>query len=174
MTLPELTYAEVGATRDATAMPPGRYHLRERRRLGDGTLLDVAGDVVLSFGMQRGAGLSVRCAEPLARTGLDLFLTVRLGPLRFAAPARVVYVVSEPDRRGFAYGTLPGHPERGEELFLVERVEDTTYAEVRAFSRPGRWFTRLGGPVVPVLQRRYARRYLDALASAVTPVEPGS
>ena len=32
-----------------------------------------------------------------------------LGLLR--APCRVVYVIDEPDVRGFAYGTLPGHPE---------------------------------------------------------------
>ncbi len=165
--LSELTYAEVGGTRDAATMPAGHKHLRERRLVGDGTFLDRAGDVVLAFGMQRGAGLSVSCAEPLAREGLDVLVEVRLGPLRLAAPTRVVYVVSEPDRRGFAYGTLPGHPESGEELFLVERVGDATYAEVRAFSRPGRWFTRLGGPVVPVVQRWYARRYLDALDRAL-------
>ena len=39
---------------------------------------------------------------------------VHLGPVR--APCRVVYVVDEPDRRGFAYGTLPGHPEIDGEL----------------------------------------------------------
>jgi uncharacterized protein (UPF0548 family) len=37
-----------------------------------------------------------------------------LGPIR--VPCRVVYVLDEPERRGFAYGTLPGHPESGEEL----------------------------------------------------------
>ncbi len=86
----------------------------------------------------------------------------------------MVYVVSEPDRRGFAYGTLPGHPERGEELFLVERQDGSTYAEVRSFSRPGRWFSRLGLPVVRWVQRRYVERYLDALAQALTPAAPGS
>ena len=34
------------------------------------------------------------------------------------APCRVVYVIDEPDIRGFAYGTLPGHPESGEERFV--------------------------------------------------------
>ena len=62
---------------------------------------------------------------------------MHLGPVR--APCRVVYVVDEPDRRGFAYGTLPGHAESGEELFLVryDPATDEVYAEVTAFSRHG-------------------------------------
>ncbi|HEV8560641.1 MAG TPA: DUF1990 family protein [Actinophytocola sp.] len=42
------------------------------------------------------------------------------------APGRVVHVVEEEHRRGFAYGTLPGHPECGEEAFLLERHADGT------------------------------------------------
>ena len=81
-------------------------------------------------------------------------LHARFGPLRIVAPTRVVYVIDEPDRRGFAYGTLPGHPESGEEVFIVERQAGSTSVEVRAFSRPGRWFTRLGAPVARRIQRR--------------------
>jgi uncharacterized protein (UPF0548 family) len=161
-----LTYTPVGATKDEV-LPAGFGHLRERRRLGDATLLDPAGDFVLSFGLQRGAGILVSASEPLARSGVELTQRVRLGPLRLSAPTRVVYVLSEANRRGFAYGSLPGHPESGEELFLVERVGGATYAEVRAYSRPGRWFTKLGGPVVRLVQRWYVRRYLDALERAV-------
>jgi uncharacterized protein (UPF0548 family) len=169
-----LTYGEVGATRDAGPAPRGYHRLSERRQVGGADALDRAGDVVLAFGMQRGAGVRVTSAEPLARAGLDVLLEVGAGSFRLRAPTQVVYVVSEPDRRGFAYGTLPGHPERGEELFLVERVGDATFAEVRAFSRPGRWFTRLGGPVVRVVQRRFARRYLAALEDALTAGEKES
>jgi uncharacterized protein (UPF0548 family) len=169
-----LTYSEVGGTRDARPLPRGFHAMSERRQVGSADVLDRAGDVVLAFGMQRGAGVRVSSSEPLARAGLDVHLEVALGPLRLQAPTRVVYVVSEPDRRGFAYGTLEGHPERGEELFLVERVGGATFAEVRAFSRPGRWFTRLGGPVGRVLQRRFARRYLDALERELTAGEKGS
>ena len=174
----DLTYAEVGGTREAGSMPSGYHHLRARRRIGDADVLDLAGDLLLAFAMQRGVGIDVTAQEPLARAGLELALRIRFGPLRVSAPARVVYVVSEPDRRGFAYGTLRGHPERGEELFLVERVDGATYAEVRAFSRQGRWFTRLGAPVVRSVQRRFAWRYLDALEAELTarvrPAAPGS
>ena len=36
---------------------------------------------------------------------------------------RVASVVDEPNRFGFAYGTLPIHPEQGEQSFIVERDE---------------------------------------------------
>ena len=60
-----------------------------------------------------------------------------------ATPCRVVYVIDEPSRRGFAYGTLPGHPESGEEAFIVEIDEtDEVWFSVRplpaqARSSPG-------------------------------------
>ena len=81
------------------------------------------------------------------------------------APCRVVYVVDEPDIRGFGYGTLPGHPESGEERFMVRRDPSTSavFAEITAFSRPGSWLTKAGGPFVGVLQRFMARRYVRAV-----------
>ncbi len=77
---------------------------------------------------------------------------------------RVVYVVDEPNRRGFAYGTLEGHPISGEEAFVVERRPDgVVFGHITAVSRPGRWFTRLGAPVLSLAQRWMMGRYLDAL-----------
>ncbi len=64
---------------------------------------------------------------------------------------------------GFAYGTLPGHPEIGEERFWVQRLpDDSVVAHIVAFSRPGRWFTRIGGPIGRIAQSRITERYLDA------------
>lgn len=156
-----LTYAEVGATL-AAELPAGYHHLDERRRLGGREVFDAAADFVLGWGLQREAGLRVPTSAPVAE-GLDVRL--RLGPL--AVPVRVVRVVDERDRRGFVYGTLPGHPETGEEAFLVERDADGTWLRVRAFSRPARWYSRLGGPVTSWMQRRYTERYLAAADSSV-------
>ncbi len=69
----------------------------------------------MRWGMLRGAGVRVEASTEVAAVGSEVL--VGFGPLR--APCRVVYVIDEPDRRGFAYGTLPGHPESGEELFAV-------------------------------------------------------
>jgi uncharacterized protein (UPF0548 family) len=88
---------------------------------------------------------------------------VHLGPI--AAPCRVVYVVDEPDRRGFAYGTLPGHAESGEELFLVtyDPATEEVRAVVTAFSRHVTWWSRLGAPATSLVQRIVTDRYLRAL-----------
>jgi uncharacterized protein (UPF0548 family) len=77
----------------------------------------------------------------------------------------VVYVVDEPDRRGFAYGTLPGHAETGEELFLVryDPASEEVHAIVTAFSRHATWWSRLAAPLTSVIQRFVTERYLRAL-----------
>ncbi|MBS4102249.1 DUF1990 family protein [Tsukamurella paurometabola] len=156
------TYAEVGATRGT---PPGDAHIVGAERVVGRGPEDFAAvrDAILAYGMQRGAGLRVRASTPTAAEGAVLVLTAPLfGPIRI--PCRVVYVVDEPDRAGFAYGTLPGHPESGEELFSVElRPDGVVVAAVAAFSRPGRWYSRLGGPVARAVQAAMTRRYLAAM-----------
>jgi uncharacterized protein (UPF0548 family) len=93
-------------------------------------------------------------------------LGIMFGPWRIDAPVRVVEVIAEPTVQGFAYGTLAGHPESGEERFLIHHdPDDTVRATIRAFSRPNRWFTRLGRPLARQVQNDFTRRYLDALAA---------
>jgi uncharacterized protein (UPF0548 family) len=113
------------------------------------------------WGMLRGAGLRVEATTEVAAAGSDVI--VHLGPVR--APCRVVYVVDEPDRRGFAYGTLPGHAESGEERFVVryDPATDEVFADVTAFSRHATWWSRLGSPVTSVAQLVITERYLRAL-----------
>jgi uncharacterized protein (UPF0548 family) len=93
---------------------------------------------------------------------------------RLVIPCRVVGTVSEPRRTGFAYGSLPGHPACGEEAFLVTRDEqDGVWFEVIAFSRPGTWYARLGGPVTRGVQRAAVARYLRAVAAVAAPAGVG-
>jgi len=85
------------------------------------------------------------------------------------ATARVVYLVDELDRSGFAYGTLPGHPEKGEESFVVIRRDNRVTFEITAFSRPHHALARLGGPITRLVQLRATRRYIAALSYASDP-----
>ncbi len=155
-----LTYGQVGAT--AGALPADYHHLHKSSVIGRGRdRFDQAAEQGMRWGMLRGAGLRVQATNPVAEVGAEVL--VHLGPV--VAPCRVVYVVDESDRRGFAYGTLPGHPECGEELFLV-RYDPTTrdvIAEVTAFSRHATWWSRLGAPVTSLMQRLITDRYLRAL-----------
>jgi uncharacterized protein (UPF0548 family) len=86
-------------------------------------------------------------------------------PLAMRAPCRVVHVIDEPRRRGFAYGTLPGHPESGEEAFILEQRDDGTIAfTIIAFSRPASILAELAGPIGRIVQDAMTTRYLRALA----------
>lgn len=70
---------------------------------------------------------------------------------------------SMPARQGFAYGTLPGHPESGEEAFILDRHDDeTTTFTVVAFSRPASVLAKLAGPVGSLVQDVMTTRYLRA------------
>jgi uncharacterized protein (UPF0548 family) len=156
-----LTYQEVGATA-AVELPAGYDHQHVERQIGTGRhRFEQAADAVMRWGMQRGSGLRVQASSEVAV--VDAVLVVRMGFL--PAPCRVVYVIDEPDVRGFGYGTLPGHPESGEERFAVRYDPDTSavFAEVSAFSRPAAWWSRAGGPIVRVAQRVIAKRYLRAV-----------
>jgi len=157
-----LTYDEVGAT--SGTLPPGYHHLDVSRVVGQGRdWFDVAAARVLTWEVQRRAGLSVHADREVA-LGVRAVLRMRVGPIPVRAPVEVVVVTVEPDRVGFAYGTLAGHPERGEERFEAAlRADGRVEARIRAFSRPGRWFTRLAGPVGRRLQRSTTARYLNAL-----------
>ncbi len=155
-----LTYSEVGAT--AGPLPAGYHHVQKSAVIGRGRRrFEDAAEAGMRWGMLRGAGLKVEATTEVAAVGSEVI--VHLGPVR--APCRVVYVVDEPDRRGFAYGTLPGHAESGEELFLVryEPATDEVYADVTAFSRHATWWSKLGSPVTSVIQRIVTDRYLRAL-----------
>ncbi|MEU2614590.1 DUF1990 domain-containing protein [Micromonospora sp. NPDC007271] len=154
--MPELTYPEVGATRDGR-LPAGYHHLRHRVRLPDGCFATAA-DAVLGWRLHRAAGVAMRTDAPRAEVGVRATPGLGVGPLRIWGPTEVVWAVNEPDRVGFGYGTLPGHPEVGEEAFLVVRDGPTAvWFEVTAFSRPARWWVRAAGPLARAVQHAYAR-----------------
>jgi uncharacterized protein (UPF0548 family) len=156
MEFADLTYPEVGATRDGT-LPAGYRHLRRSTRLGSVDLA-TAGEAVLTFRMHRATGVRVDASAERAAPGVEVVMRLGIGPLRTVAPCRVVWAVSGPDRAGFGYGTLPGHPVRGEESFVVHRdATGEVWFTVTSFSRPARWFMAAAGPLAPLAQSAYAR-----------------
>ena len=158
-----LTYDEVGAT--GATLPTGYDHVRRSRVVGHGAAdFERAAEAVMTWQLHRLAGLAVVADAPRAAVGVDVRLGLGIGRLRLAAACRVVTVAEQAAARGFAYGTLPGHPESGEESFLVRQADDGTVSlHVVAFSRPDRWFSRLGAPATRAVQKRLTDRYLAAL-----------
>ena len=159
----ELTYREVGAT--AGDLPAGYHQFTRSFPIGCGhQLFAAAGDAVRQWQVQLGAGLQVSASSPTALAGTVLLLGLGIGSLRLRAPCRVVYAVDEPRRRGFAYGTLAGHPESGEEAFMIEHHDDDSVSfTITAFSRPATRLAKIAGPLGAVVQRQITARYLRSL-----------
>ena len=121
--------------------------------------------------MQRGAGLIIYPGSPV-QADATFALAFRLAASYVVATARIVYVTSEPDRFGFGYGTLPGHPEQGEEAFHVFRQGSRLQLDIVSFSRPRHPLARLGAPVTRAVQLSVTRRYLTALQQHNGPAAP--
>ncbi|MCZ2819254.1 DUF1990 domain-containing protein [Modestobacter sp. VKM Ac-2977] len=161
------TYPEVGATREAT-LPAGYDHVERSAVVGSGRAeFDRAAAAVFRWAAQRGAGLRVQADGPASTPGTVVLMTAGLRRLGLDVPCRVVWAVDEPGRRGFGYGTLPGHPESGEESFVVtlEPGGDVVYT-LRAFSRLATPLARLGAPVSRRAQRLALDRYVVAIRRA--------
>jgi uncharacterized protein (UPF0548 family) len=162
-----LTYDAVGATR-RRATPAGFHPAEHRARLGRGpTVFRRASEALMTWRMHDAAGVRTE-ATGRAAPGVDSLGRLGVGRISISIPCRVVWTVEEPDRTGFGYGTLPGHPEVGEEAFLLERVGDDVVLTVRAFSRPAAWYARLGAPLTRAAQRLFMRRYARALRRLAT------
>lgn len=155
-----LTYSTVGMTAADSDPPPGFRALRVRTALPPGGY-DAAAESLFGWRMHRATPLlRVSADAPVAAPGVRVVL--RAGPLR--APCEVVWTVREDSRAGFAYGTLPGHPECGEEAFVLRRLPDgSADFTVFAISRPAAWYARAAGPAGRLLQRAAAREYGKAL-----------
>jgi uncharacterized protein (UPF0548 family) len=158
----DVTYQPIGATL-AGLQPPGFRHDRRSVVLSERKeAFTVARQGLRTWQAHRGIGAVVSPEDPPLE-GATVVVMLRRGPLRVIAPCRIVAVVDDHDRYGFAYGTLPGHPEHGEESFVVERQADRVTFEITAFSRPADRLAKLGGPLTHLIQQQATRGYLAGL-----------
>ena len=134
---PQRAYAEVAYDQDGAPLAP--------RALFDAAGMDADG-------------------VPQVIAGMTATVEYGWGPFRTPAPVKVVYVVDEPDRKGFACGTRHGHPASGEELFLLTRDEDgSVHLTVRSVMRASDAKHMLPMTLMRVGERQYTKRILSAL-----------
>ena len=82
-------------------------------------------------------------------------------------PVLVVYVIDEPKRIGFAYGTTSQGPETGEISFILEhRDDDTVWLTIRSILAPAGGVHLLTRPWQRKHRRDLTRRELRALHPA--------
>jgi uncharacterized protein (UPF0548 family) len=160
----ELTYDNAGATKGT--LPTGYHHQNAARVIGSGAeTFGAAAAELFSWQTHLRAGLRVTASTATAEPGTVVLLGVGVGPVRMRAPCRVVYTITEPLRQGFAYGTLPGHPESGEEAFTISHRDDGLVVfTITAFSRPATTAARAAGPLGLMIQRHFTQSYLRSLA----------
>jgi uncharacterized protein (UPF0548 family) len=156
MTSPELHYWP----------PAARTHRRSEvsTLLGAGhAVWERAAHDVLRWKVKTASGFSVDVPGPVA-VGDRVQVTARVLWVKIVEPVEVVGVVQYPDRVGFSYRTLPGHPVSGEEAFIVHRSDDQVYLTVRSLTRAALqqpW--RVLYPLLRAAQLVVRRRYLRAL-----------
>lgn len=163
------SYEAVGATRDGTALPRGFRVDRARTVLGAGDATFARScAAVRAWCMFDLDWVELCWPDASIRKGSTVGLLARLPGLHTLSACRIVYVIEEVNRFGFGYGTLPGHPARGEERFLIERdAHGEVCYELLAFSRPGNPVFALGTPVMRALQKRFRNDSLRAMQRAV-------
>jgi uncharacterized protein (UPF0548 family) len=167
----DFTYPAVGATAN---LPPAGYVVDHTRiKLGEGQEVFTKAKAALGRWEQFRLGwVEARPPETPIRTGEVVTVVARRVGLWWLNACRIVYVVDEPgsvSRYGFAYGTLPGHVESGEERFLVEwdRVSGQVWYDILAFSRPHQLVMWLGYPYMRRVQKRFGRESAAAMLRAV-------
>jgi uncharacterized protein (UPF0548 family) len=171
-----LTYGIPFVTEDGSSIQhPGFTRDHTRSEIGHGEAAFAAAKAVFQNWQQFDLGW-VRVANPDARVDPDQLVAVeahtpgfsRLG-LWSVNISRILYVIDEPTRFGFAYGTTPLHVESGEERFLVELypVSSAVFYDVLAISRPAHWLARLAYPFTRSQQHRFARESHARMQQAV-------
>lgn len=164
----ELNYPGIGSTEHGP--PPDGYPcLVSQAYLGEGlaTYRRVA-QGILGWELQKRSGLRVRTDSDAVVPGARVVSGFGVGPFRINAPCEVVWVRRPapgggPQSAGFGYGTLPGHPARGEEAFEVEvDGQGRVFFKVTAFSRHSNWFYTTGGVLARRAQRHITSRYIES------------
>ena len=160
----EPTYSDLGATL-AGKRPQGFHHDRYEIVLGQGPgTFQRAVTGLKTWKAHRLVGMRIFPDDQVIRTGATVVVTLGTPIVALAVPCRIVSVIDGQTRWGFAYGTLPGHPEQGEEAFVISIAPDQTVRfEIEAFSRPGDPLVQLSGPIGRGIQMGGTRGYLHAL-----------
>jgi uncharacterized protein (UPF0548 family) len=162
------SYSDVGAT---NSTPPRDFTIDHNRiQLGKGVETFRKAVAALKKWRQFDLGWVTLVPEDVP---IEVGATVAVKARAFGTwslnVTRIVYVINEERRFGFAYGTLPHHVECGEERFLIEwDADDSVSYDILAFSQPRHPLVRLGKPFTRMLQKRFARDSMKRMAREIS------
>lgn len=166
------TYGAVGAT---AGTPPAGYAVDHTRlKLGEGEGVYRSAKAALGRWEEFRLGwVDPWPGDTALRKGEVVAVMGHAMGLWWLNACRIVYTIDDSGplhRFGFAYGTLPGHVESGEERFQIEwdPSDNSVWYDILAFSKPNHLLTRMGYPIVRRLQKRFGRDSAAAMLRAVT------
>ena len=167
----DVSYSEAGGT---LGQPPAGYKVDHHRiRLGESReTFEQARSAFRDWQMFRMCWLEPCWPDHPIEQGTLVGTLARIFGVWSVNVCRIVSVIEETgdvEKFGFAYGTLPGHVECGEERFTIEwhHDDDTVWYDILAFSKPGLWLTWLSDPLVRRLQKRFAVDSMQSMFNAV-------
>lgn len=129
---------------------------------------EAAKTVLRDWQMHRGAGVTVD-PVPLA-VGNDVVLWTRVLGLALVFACRITDVYDTDAAFGFTYATLPGHPEQGFETFRVEFDGTEVRLHITGESRPALLLNKLSGPIGPIMQKQFIKKYVAAVRTGIRSV----
>lgn len=163
------SYPEIGATQ-STNYPNGYTIDHNQIELGSNDkTFERAREALKSWLPQQATKIGVHPKSAKLKPDESFLLAiVELPFFVIAAPSRVVYLIDEEHRFGYAYGTLKGHPERGEVRFLVQReMHGQVVFQVDSFSKRSSRLVKLARPIARRIQIRATQIYLSSMREFV-------
>ena len=162
----DFSYAEVGATKNDLPQQLSKQYKVDRYdgEIGKGTACFQEAKLALQKWSHFDLGwLHIQAPAPCV--DLVVPVVVRVFGIWTLNYCKVVYVIDEQDKWGFAYGTLSAHGEMGEERFMLYHnpANDVVSYEIVAFSKPQHWLAKVGYPLTRRLQRRFGRDSVAAI-----------
>lgn len=164
----DFTYPFIGKSREDFTVP-GFDNDYNTITLGAGAdAWEAAKEAIRQWQMFPGGWAFIEPRQAPIQTGQVVAMIARVMGLWWLNSCRIVYTVDTETQFGFAYGTLPGHVECGEELFMVEKLPDGQVRYVlKAFSRPRFWMARLAYPLARWHQKKFVRESKAAMQAFV-------
>jgi uncharacterized protein (UPF0548 family) len=169
----EFYYSEVGMTREIETTPTGYTRDHYRVKIGEGTLVfEQAVEALKRWAQFDLEWVNVCSTDIPIAEGSMVGLLAHLANLWLLFACRIVYVIDEDvplKKYGFAYGTLAGHPECGEERFTVEwnASDNNVWYDILAFSHPASLLIQAAYPLGRSIQKQFAKDSQTAMVKLV-------
>lgn len=164
----DLTYTEVGVTETNSYPFWNRDHNRTLIGNGDRTYKS-AYAAIQTWKMFDIPWIELHANSTFICKDLNVAILVHHLGFWSLNAARIVYIIQESERFGFAYGTLQEHGEMGEERFSVDINPSTgdVHYDILAVSRPRHLMAMLGYPYTRYLQKCFALESMLAMKRSV-------